>query len=325
MALPAEKLPEITLRSSWKDYVAIARPDHWIKNIFVLPGMVMVPFFFEISLNSQLIINIALSLIATCFVASSNYVLNEILDRKRDRRHPVKKARPLAAGLISVKVAYIEWIALGLSGLSIAYSVSLYVGNTCLFLWVMGCIYNIPPIRSKELPFFDVLSEAINNPIRMAIGWYAMGITALPPVSALFCYWMLGAFLMGTKRFAEYRRIGNKRVAALYRRSFHYYTEDRLLAANVFYLALFMTGAMAFVMLYRLELVFAIPFFAYLIAYYFNLGFRENSPAQYPEFLYKEKHLMLALGLCALSCFVLMFFVDIPWFRELFEPLTSCF
>lgn len=322
MGLPAKKLPEAALVSSWKDYISIARPDHWIKNIFVIPGMVMVPFFFEVDFNIRLLTNIALSLLAACLVASSNYVLNEILDRKRDRRHPVKKIRPLAAGLISLKLAYAEWIALGIVGLIMAYTVSFFVGNCCLLLWVMGCIYNIPPIRSKELPFLDVLSEAINNPIRMAIGWYAMGVTVLPPVSALFCYWMLGAFLMGTKRFAEFRRIGNKRIAALYRRSFHYYTEERLLAGNVFYLALFMTGAMAFVMLYRLELVFAIPFFAYLIAYYFNLGFRENSPAQYPEFLYKEKHLMMALILCFLSCIALMFFVELPWFRGLFVPLT---
>ena len=38
---------------------------------------------------------------------------------------------------------------------------------TVLALWVMGCVYNIPPVRSKDLPYLDVLSEAINNPIRM--------------------------------------------------------------------------------------------------------------------------------------------------------------
>ena len=36
----------------------------------------------------------------------------------------------------------------------------------------MGCVYNIPPVRSKDLPYVDVLSEAINNPIRMLAGWF---------------------------------------------------------------------------------------------------------------------------------------------------------
>ena len=40
-------------------------------------------------------------------------------------------------------------------------------------LWVMGCIYNIPPVRSKDLPYLDVLSEAVNNPLRMLAGWAA--------------------------------------------------------------------------------------------------------------------------------------------------------
>ena len=167
-----------------------------------------------------------------------------------------------------------------------------------------------------------MLSESLNNPIRMAIGWYAIGITVVPPISALFAYWMFGAFLMGIKRFAEYRKIDNPERAAQYRHSFKFYTEEKLIASCVFYVTLFMTGAMAFIMLYRLELVFVIPFFAYLVSYYFYMGFREDSPVQYPENLYKEKHLTVAIVLCSLSCLALFFSVDLPWFEDLFDVLT---
>ena len=50
-----------------------------------------------------------------------------------------------------------------------------------LALWVMGCVYNIPPVRSKDLPYVDVLSEAINNPIRMLAGWFIVSSVTVAP------------------------------------------------------------------------------------------------------------------------------------------------
>jgi 4-hydroxybenzoate polyprenyltransferase len=307
---------------SISDYVQIARPDNWFKNIFVLPGVFLVPFFFPVSLTPALLLSVILSLAATCLVASSYYVINEVLDAPQDRFHPVKRNRPVAAGRIHIPTAYAEWLVLGALGVSLGFFVSNPVGICCLALWIMGCLYNIPPVRTKELPYLDVLSESLNNPLRMAIGWYAVGVAVVPPVSALFAYWMLGAFLMATKRFAEYRRIGDSERAAQYRSSFRYYNEENLLASNVAYVALFMTGAMAFVMLYQLELVFVAPAFAYLFAYYVYLGFKEDSPVQYPERLYREHHLTIGVLLSVAWCLALFFMVDLPWFRDLFQLLT---
>ncbi len=307
--------------SSLGDYVSIARPDHWFKNVFVLPGMLLAYFFFPMPLTGALVWDVLISLAAVCLVASSNYVINEILDAERDRHHPVKKMRPLAAGRVSIPLAYLEWIVLGAVGCAFGFLVNQGVGWSCLSLWIMGTLYNIPPIRTKEVPYLDVLSEAVNNPIRMAIGWYAMGVSIIPPVSALFAYWMFGSFLMATKRFAEYRRIGDPARAAEYRWSFHYYNEERLIMSSVFYIAMFMTGAMAFVTIYRLELVFSMPFVAYLLAYYLYLGFKPDSPVQYPELLYRERHLTKAVIACSIVC-CFLFFYDIPEFRKMFVLLT---
>lgn len=308
--------------STVADYISIARPDHWFKNIFVLPGVFLAPFFFSVPFSFSLVGTVLLALAATCLVASSNYVINEVLDAPQDRYHPVKRFRPVAAGRIRTSIAVLEWLLLGAAGILLGFMVAISVGYCCLALWIMGCVYNIPPVRTKELPYLDVLSESINNPLRMAIGWYATGIQVLPPVSALFAYWMLGAFLMATKRFAEYRRIANPELAGQYRSSFKFYSEENLLASNVAYVALFMMGAMAFVMLYRLELVFAVPAFAYLLAYYVYLGFKSDSPVQYPEKLYQEKHLVTAVAVNVAWCLALFFMVDLPWFAEIFQLLT---
>lgn len=308
-------------KATLADYVSIARPDHWFKNIFILPGVLLALFFFSVPITANVVASVVLSVLAACFVASSNYVINEILDAEKDRHHPVKKHRPLAAGRVSLLLAYIEWIALALLGVGLGFIVNVYVGGACLFLWIMGGIYNIPPVRTKEQPFLDVLSESINNPIRMAIGWYSVVVAIMPPISALFAYWMFGAFLMATKRFAEYRRIGNPELAAQYRGSFRYYNEEKLIVGSVFYVALFITGSVVFMMLYRLELVFAVPFVAYLLAYYLYLGFQPDSPVQYPELLYREKHLTTAVLVCSLLC-IALFFIDVPAFRQMFVVLT---
>ena len=76
----------------------------------------------------------------------------------------------MPSGQVWLPLAYAEWILLGASGLALAAVLNrpfLFAG---LFLLVMGMIYNVPPVRSKELPYLDVLSEAINNPIRLLLG-----------------------------------------------------------------------------------------------------------------------------------------------------------
>src|SRR5690606_37839768 len=82
-----------------------------------------------------------------------------------------------------------------------------------VFFWVSvaflisGLIYNVNPLRSKDRVYLDVITESINNPIRLMLGWAMVDATALPPSSLLLSYWMGGAFLMTVKRFAEYRSI----------------------------------------------------------------------------------------------------------------------
>ena len=56
------------------------------------------------------------------------------------------------------------------------------------FLLFMGLIYNVPPIRSKERPYLDVLSESINNPIRLLLGWFVVTERELPPASLVVIY-----------------------------------------------------------------------------------------------------------------------------------------
>jgi len=256
---------------------------------------------------------------AACLIASSNYVLNEILDADKDTFHPEKKDRPIPSGRVSLRAAYAEWLVLAAAGLALANLVHPLLGVCGLLLWVMGMVYNVPPIRLKDVVFADVACEAVNNPIRMAMGWYATGFWTMPPLSVLLAYWMFGCFLMAMKRFAEYRMIADPERAALYRKSFKRYNEKRLIESLCFYGAFFGMMSGVFMMRYKVELVLAAPAVAYTMAYYMHLGFKTNSPVQHPERLYKQKKLMLLVGLSFGLCAGLLF-VDLTFLKSLIDP-----
>jgi 4-hydroxybenzoate polyprenyltransferase len=204
----------------------------------------------------------------------------------------------------------------------LGFAVSNAFAATMFVLWVMGCVYNIPPVRTKDLPYLDVLSESVNNPLRMLAGWYMAGTTAIPPSSLLISYWMIGCYFMAIKRFAEYREIGDVTRSIAYRRSFAFYDERKLLVSIMFYAAHAMLFFGAFIMRYRLELVLAFPLMSLVMAVYLSLAFKKDSAVQRPEGLHSEPTLMIPVVLCTVLMISLMF-VDIPLLHQIFTPTVS--
>jgi decaprenyl-phosphate phosphoribosyltransferase len=307
----------IPLGQRLRAHVQIARLDHSIKQIFILPGIVLAFTITRARFDPALAWRIAAGLIAATLISCSNYVINEMLDAPYDRLHPTKKDRPAARGLVHYGWGYAQWIVMMVAGLAIGATVSRGFLLSAAALWIMGCAYNIPPLRSKDAPYIDVLSESVNNPLRFCPGWYMVTAVVLPPLSLLLAYWMLGTYFMGLKRFSEYRQIANHSVAASYRRSFAYYTEESLLNSVVFYAAAAMLFFGAFIMRYRIELILSFPLIAWLMAVYFGLSFRHESAVQNPEKLYREPRLMVPLMICS-AALILLMFVDLPWLASMF-------
>lgn len=300
-------------------YVSIARPDHWFKNVFALPGIILAVATDPKVSVAAILGSAALAIAGLCLTASSNYVINELLDAPSDRQHPIKKERPAARGDVTFAGAIAEWLALGAIGIGLGFAVNVSTGLSLAALWVMGVVYNVPPVRSKELPYGDVISESVNNPLRLWTGWACTGTALIPPISLILAYWMLGAFFMGVKRFAELRQIGDRARAAAYRQSFAFYDEEKLLVSVLAYAcASAMFGGM-FIVRYRLELVLAVPFAAIFYAWYLQVGLKPDSATINPERLYKEP----GLAVYALFVFVLasaLLAVEIPILTTLFTP-----
>lgn len=300
-----------------KNYIRIARPDHWFKNIFILPGTIVALILTNIPID-QIILPFILGMISVCLIASANYVINEWVDAEYDKYHPLKKNRPSVVGSVKASIVYAEYIILAVFGLGISLLISKSFFVISILFLIMGVIYNIRPFRTKNRIYLDVLSESFNNPIRLTLGWFIVTSSPLPPSSLLFGYWMGGAFLMNVKRYAEFRFIGDKNTAGLYRRSFQKYTEERLLMASLFYgmCSAFFLGI--FLVKYRIEFLFSFPFVALLFAWYFRIGMSKNSVAQNPEKLFLERKFVIYFILLILVFNILLFF-DLPWLNWLLK------
>ena len=288
----------------------------------MLIGVVLAFFYKPALLEGFDWIKLCFGFAATCLVASSNYVINEILDAPTDANHPEKHNRPIPSGLVSLPLAYAEWLLVGAAGFALAWLVNWPFFVAAASLWVMGLIYNVRPVRSKELPYVDVLSESINNPIRLVLGWFIASASTIPPVSLLVAYWMVGAFFMGSKRFAEYRMIGDKSRASAYRKSFAHYDDNRLLVSMFFYASAAAMFLGIFIIRYHLELILSIPLIAGFFSMYLRVALKPDSAAQAPERLFREAGLMIYLVACV-AAFVLLMFVRIDALYDLFNVTPS--
>src|ERR1700733_1252758 len=145
-------------------YIKIARIDHWFKNVFMIPGIVLAMLLVGIPLG-KVLWPAVIGLLSTCLVASANYVINEFLDAEFDRHHPVKWSRPSAAGNVKPVFVYLEYFLFAAAGLGLA---SLLTREFLLFsaaLLAMGVIYNVRPFRSKDRVYVDARSESVNTPL----------------------------------------------------------------------------------------------------------------------------------------------------------------
>jgi len=172
-------------------HLAIMRLDHSVKQIFIVPGIVIAVTLSDTSINILLAWHIVLGLVATTAIASSNYVLNEILDAPFDRLHRINKvAQQPVAQCISLRDIF--------NG---SYWALWIIAGTCGFdgvdverpvLWIMD-VFITSPCSPPRCALSRCNLESVNNPLRFCAGWYIVTFFLLPYFSVIL-YWMLGAY-----------------------------------------------------------------------------------------------------------------------------------
>lgn len=308
----------VARQATLRDYIRIARFEHMTKHVFIVPGFILAMLLRPHAAGDGvlgLLSEILLGFASAVCVASANYVINEFLDREFDRFHPEKSQRAAVQSKMSGRIVALEYIVLLALGLGIAVFVNSTFFWAAVLLAVSGVTYNVQPIRTKDRVYLDVLSESLNNPIRLMMGWAMVDADSLPPVSLFLAFWFGGAFLMNSKRLAEYRDIAATQgieILGRYRRSFRYYTESSLNVANLVY-ALSCSFFMAiFLIKYRIEYVLLFPCIVALFAIYYRMALTPDSVARKPEKLYRSGPVIFTAVL-TMAVFVVTTLVSLPW------------
>lgn len=299
-------------------YIRVMRIDHYIKQLFIIPGIVVALFFSNKFFQLSTMISIIIGIISVCLISSANYIINEYFDAEFDKYHPTKKNRPMITQNINSKILFLEYFLLAIMGFFISYRISFFFFITNIILFANGILYNVNPIRTKDIFVLDVISESFNSALRFLLGWFLIIDKFLPPSSIVLGYWLFGAFLMAIKRYSEFLMINNKKRAIMYRKSFKKYSEKSLLISAFLYALLSIFFISIFIIKYKIELLLCIPYLCILVCYYIYISDKPDSFTQKPEKLYKEKKLIM-LTILFITMIILLLLVDIPFLDKLLD------
>jgi decaprenyl-phosphate phosphoribosyltransferase len=192
-------------RPLWRGLLKLARPAQWAKGIFVLVG----PAYWLVDNQpddpGRFILNVVMAVGAFSLASSGCYVFNDLADVEEDRRHPRKRRRPIASGLVPPGVA--RWYGIGLFAAA-ALLVVLLPSPTwwLLGLVVAGYVANVMAYSAglKRLVIADVMSLSMGFVLRVVGGCVAISIA---PTT-----WLLNVTLFLSMTLAFGKRLGERRA-----------------------------------------------------------------------------------------------------------------
>lgn len=179
--------------------VACMRPKQWVKNAFVLA-----PVTFARKLDEPRALGLALLAFASfSMLASAVYVLNDVVDREADARHPDKRRRPIASGLVPLAVAAPFGVALAAAGILLAAPLGPWtVGAACGYL-ALNVAYTF---ALKKLAWLDVLSIGLGFQLRVLAGSFAVAVRP--------SRWLLGMTLLMALFLGLGKRLHERGISA---------------------------------------------------------------------------------------------------------------
>lgn len=198
------------------DLIKLARPIHWVKNLAIFAALIFSGLVFE----KGLFITVFEAFLAFNLVSSASYVFNDILDKDRDKQHPIKKGRPIAAGRISPSFAVSYSAGLAVFGLVIGLTVASFFALLLLLYLFIQFTYSL---FLKHIAVVDIIIIASGFVIRVYSGAYI--INAHLSVWFLLCVISTSLFLASGKRRAEF---GSQGGGGETRKSLSKYTKDAL-------------------------------------------------------------------------------------------------
>jgi len=195
----SEIAPTSTELDDKKDNIVLAvvkalRPKQWTKQVFLLAAL-----FFSLEFtNTDALIKAAWGIAAFCLVSSTGYIINDILDREADAKHPRKRKRPIASGSLPVAAAWVEAALCFGAGLTAAWLLDPLFFGVALVYFCNTMLYTL---WGKQQVILDIMMISLGFLFRAIAGAVAIGVWISPWL--ILCAGFLALFLGFNKRRGE--------------------------------------------------------------------------------------------------------------------------
>jgi len=273
------------------------RPAQWAKNVFVLAPLV----FGGLLLDRQVTLRAFLALAAFCCASSAVYLINDLRDREEDRRHPLKRLRPLAAGTLGVPAAIAAVAVL----IAAAGALAVYLGRP--FGTVLGAYLVLNVLYTlwlKHMVILDVMCIGISFVLRVEAGARATGIEVSRWL--FLCTTFLALFLAFSKRRHEItllaqRASGQRPVLDHYSPAFLDQMINVVTASAVVSYALYSVAPETVQKYHTQDLVFTIPLVLYGIFRYLYLMYQRPGERNPTEAILRDAPFLINIALWGLT------------------------
>jgi 4-hydroxybenzoate polyprenyltransferase len=279
------------------------RPRQWVKN-----GFVFAPLLFgKLFLNADKVATAALAFALFSAMASTVYLLNDIMDLERDRAHPQKKLRPIASGRLPVAVAAAAALFLGGSALAVSFWRLPSFGVVLCAYAIINIGYSL---GLKHVVIVDIFAIAIGFVLRVFGGAVAIDVEASRWL--LTCTIFISLFLAACKRRGEITLVGEsasatRTVLASYSIGFVDQIINLFATSTVLTYALYTLDPVTIARLGTRDLIFTLPFVIYGILRYMHLVQHKGGGGSPTEALLRDHTMQLTVaGYVALVVWLLL-------------------
>lgn len=290
-----------------KHYVQLARPHQWIKNLAVFAG----PLFALKLGDLHSVWNAVIAFFGLCLISSAGYAINDVMDRAADARHPHKRHRPVASGVIAPHSAWVFAAVFCLGGMLLVWRwLPPMVGYIVATYLVLILAYSA---ALKRRPILDVIILAIGFVLRAVAGAEAVEAAVSPWL--IVCTFTLCMFLGFGKRRCELATFESREEAGTHRLTLLRYTPELLnhlisvsagIAIITFLLYTMDTSEKYQPPFQKEYLLYTLPLVAYgLFRYAMLIEFGDRAGPT--EIIIKDVPLLLTIGLWGVVAVAIVF------------------
>ncbi|HJZ10740.1 MAG TPA: decaprenyl-phosphate phosphoribosyltransferase [Acidobacteriota bacterium] len=305
----AEPVVEFTLSGTLKEFILSLRPYQWTKNLVIFAALV----FAKELLNVQHLLIATAAFLDFCFLSGAVYVLNDVVDYKHDRFHPIKRQRPIASGRLSRSFAASAGIFLFISSLVTAYLIDrqFFIIALLYTLVTFGYTYYF-----KNIAILDVMAISLGFVLRAIAGGAVIHVEA--SFWLLLCTFLLALFLALSKRRHELVFLSEDAVK--HRTNLAEYSPyllDQMIgvvtASCVIAYTLYTVSAETIAKFQTDKLSLTIPFVIFGIFRYLYLIHQRKEGGTPSLHLISDKPLLISIVLWVIACVTIVYSTRLPW------------